>query len=128
MKLALLIILALVSISTVLSQKQIETKTVWEYSYKGNKEIKQKESVSKFDTKSNLIEFTEYTNDGSFKKHQTYKYDRDNNKIEETHLDENGKIVKVIKYQYKDNIKIKKAEFDSKNKLKSQKVYEYTFF
>jgi hypothetical protein len=114
------------------SKKDIKTSnirsiTVNKYDYKSGKEIKLKESVTKYDANGNVTDEIKYNDQGKFLEHFGYMYNSNDDKISETEYDEAGKVKKISKYTYKNNLKVEKNTYDPSNKLISKKEFLYTF-
>ncbi|MDP1745139.1 MAG: hypothetical protein Q8L90_06160 [Bacteroidota bacterium] len=92
-----------------------------------------------FNKNSEIVEETEYNNNGSIKKGETTKYDLNNNKIEETHFEqkekknpknnsepiENINIKTIYKYNAH-NDKTEESELDiTKAKQRKKHLYSY---
>lgn len=88
---------------------------------------KYKDIEQYYDSKGNLIEDIAYKQ-GKIDKHFKYQYDSDNNKIREEEYDPSGKIIESSEYKYENGLRTEKNVYDSNKKLKSKKIYQYTFF
>jgi hypothetical protein len=127
-------------------------KTMIVYDQKNEKAVRKalKDSETKFDTQGNVSEEIEYE-DSKVKKHMKYEYTDDGNKARETELDNDGKPTKIIEfkydndgkkikeielnslgkasktteYKYDGELKTEKVVYDSNNKMKSKKTYQY---
>ena len=88
---------------------------------------KYKDTEQYFDERGNLTEDITYKQ-GKVTKHFKYQYDSDNNKIREEEYDPSGKIIESSEYKYENGMRTEKSVYDSNKKLKSKKIYQYTFF
>lgn len=100
-------------------------KTVWKYDYKTGKEIKVKESEEKYDAKGNIIEESSFDEYGKLDEKIKYTLNENGDIIKEVYFNSGGKITKTIKYKYEGKLKVEKVVYDSNDKIKSKKVYEY---
>ena len=81
-----------------------------------------------YDFRGEIIESKEYSNKGKeIKKWMKYKFDNDGNLIEELELDEKGEQVERITYKYENGLRVERSEYDSKNRLKKTRKYEYGY-
>lgn len=85
-----ILVFTIYDISFAQSKKDIKTnkiKSITEFvsSFENGKEVTYKVHYTAFNKNGNIIEDTEYNNDGTIKKQETAKYDTNNNKIEETY-------------------------------------------
>lgn len=78
-----------------------------------------------YDNHGNITEEINYKQ-GKISKHFKYYYDADDNKIKEEEFDPDGKIFEYSVYKIEDGLRIEKIVYDSKNKIKSRKIYQYT--
>lgn len=81
-----------------------------------------------FNAQGELVEIKEYKNKGKevnlwFK----YKYDNQMQLIEELELDEKGQQKERVEYKYKDGLRTEKLYYDSKNRLRQIRKYEYGY-
>lgn len=105
-----------------LKDNRVKTITTWQYDKLGEKV---KKTVKTYNQQGNLIDKKSYDKDTKkLKSHSSYKYNAQNKKTEETKYNTNGKKKKIIRYTYKNGIKIQKKVLDGNGKLKSKKVYE----
>jgi hypothetical protein len=91
-----------------------------------------KKSVTKYDSKENIIEETEFSvkdktpDDGSRNTKTTYKYNSSNDKTEEVQYDGSGKVLKRIVFSYNANgNKTMEVKYDGENKLLKKEVFTY---
>jgi len=89
-----------------------------------NKELIEEKA---FDEKGKLTEHKEY-NDNKIKTWKKYTYTQDGNIESEQTLNAKGVIIKKIVYKYSNGLKISKSYYDSKDRLKKQKYYEYNYY
>lgn len=108
-----------------IKEKNIASTTVWKYDFSSGKELKIKESFTRFNAKGLVVEEIDYNKEGDQKERLEYKYDELKNKIEEKVFDKNDKLLKTNKYIYKDELKMVKEVYNNKGKLVSKKVYVY---
>jgi hypothetical protein len=137
-----------------IKESKVKTMTVYRSDFKTGKEVKNKESVSKFDENGNTLDEIKYENDGKFQEHFSYTYNSDNDKtseteydaagkatkvtkftyntngdkLSETEYDAAGKVTKISKYTYKGKLKDEKSTYDSKNKMLSKKKCNYEYY
>lgn len=81
-----------------------------------------------FNAQGEIVEIKEYKNKGKevglwFK----YKYDNQMQLIEELELDAKGLQKERIEYKYKDGLRMEKIYYDSKNRLRQIRKYEYGY-
>jgi len=88
---------------------------------------KYKDLEQYYDSRGNLLEDITYKQ-GKIDKHFKYQYDSDNNKIREEEYDSSGKLIESSEYKYENGMRTEKSVYDSNKKLKSKKIYQYTFF
>jgi antitoxin component YwqK of YwqJK toxin-antitoxin module len=86
-----------------------------------------KESETYYDSRGNILEEITYKQ-GKVNKHFKYQYDSDDNKIKEVEYDPSGKISESSEYKIENGLRTEKIVYDSNNKVKSKKVYQYTKF
>lgn len=89
--------------------KKNKIKSITEYVtiIENGKEITYKTYYVVFNKNADIIEETEYNNNGTIKKSETIKYDVNNNKIEETHFEQKEKKIPKNNSQPIENINIK---------------------
>jgi hypothetical protein len=107
--------------------KQLASKTVYEYFVEEGIKDPVIETIEVFDVEGNVVELKEFNSDGDIKNWQTFKFDVDDNKIEELILDEKGKVLERITWAYKDDLVVEKKYFDKKNRLFKRKEYKYEY-
>ncbi len=88
---------------------------------------KYKDLEQYYDSKGNLLEDITFKQ-GKIDKHFKYQYDSDNNKIREEEYDPSGKLIESSEYKFENGLRTEKSVYDSNRKLKSKKIYQYTFF
>jgi antitoxin component YwqK of YwqJK toxin-antitoxin module len=88
---------------------------------------KYKDLEQYYDSKGNLLEDITYKQ-GKIDKHFKYQYDSDNNKIREEEYDPSGRLIESSEYKYENGLRTEKTVYDQNKKIKSKKIYQYTFF
>jgi hypothetical protein len=88
---------------------------------------KYKDLEQYYDSRGNLLEDITYKQ-GKINKHFKYQYDSDNNKIREEEYNPSGKLIESSEYKFENGLRTEKSVYDSNKKLKSKKIYQYTFF
>jgi hypothetical protein len=86
-----------------------------------------KESETYYDSRGNVIEEITYKK-GKVNKHFKYQYDSDDKKINEEEYDPSGRLIEYSEYKIENGLRVEKTVYDSNNKIKSKKIYQYTKF
>ena len=86
------------------------------------------DKIEYYDNRGNLIEYKEYSDKGDdLKEWRKYKYDTNSNLIEEIELNEKGEQKERVVTIYKDDLKMERHYYDSRDRLYKKKKYEYEF-
>lgn len=79
-----------------------------------------------FNKEGKLIEHKDFNKEGKLKEWQKFTYTEKGELETETTLNSKGNMVKMIKYEYKNGMKISKHYYDAKSRLIKTKSYEYS--
>ncbi|HRX30567.1 MAG TPA: hypothetical protein P5349_01630 [Tenuifilaceae bacterium] len=127
----LITILVFTSLSSVAQKPKkmkelgIKSKTEWQYTYENGVESKYIEYQATYNSKGKISEEKWFDEKGNTVKHFSYKYNQDGNEIEKVTYNSRNEVVQKEETSYENGLKVEKKVFDSQDKLKSKKVFEY---
>ena len=110
-----------------MAKARVKTQTLWTYDYVNGKPSSKgyKSTVTKYDTKGNVIEIIDYNQEGKVISSKTYQYDNRNNRINSKMYDEQRKV------KYSQEIetdasgkKIKESGFDGNDRYNNAYTYD----
>lgn len=110
-----------------IQEKQITTRTVYEYFVEEGLDEPVVESIEKYDERGDLLEIKEYNSKGEVKRWEKFVYDQEGQIVEELFLNGKGKVERTEKSVYADGLKVEKLYYNKKNKLYKRKVYAYEY-
>jgi hypothetical protein len=113
--------------SSTIVEKEIVSRTVYEYFIEEGMDEPVVESIETFNERGDLTELKEFNSKGEVKRWEKYSYDNDGMLVEEVFLDAKGKVEQTEKSLYVDGLRVEKQYFNNKDKLYKRKVYEYEF-
>jgi len=108
--------------------QKVKTKAESFVDPKTGKELR-KDAFEAYDEKGNVTELIEYDKNGNQSRHLKYQYDSNGHKTWIAELSPDGTVIKKTEYKYdKNGNKTERIEYDKGGKMKSKKIFTYTYY
>lgn len=109
-------------------EKKIEVKRFYDLNIEDGDKTPYLDREEYYNEQGELIEFKEFSEKGTKVKYwMKYQFDKEGNLLEEITLGSKGEQVEKFVYKYENGLRVERLTYDSKNRLKKRRTYEYQY-
>lgn len=109
-------------------EKKIEVKRFWDLDIEEGDKTPYLDREEYYNEQGELVEFKEFADKGKRIKYwMKYTFDKEGNLLEEITLGPKGEQVEKFVYKYEKGLRVERLTYDSKNRLKKRRTYEYQY-